>query len=192
MSNNYCPQCGEILQPGAQLCHVCGFQFETPSQQEEVNTQTKFEHFTQPVFSGAKVESEQPQHQFQSQVQYQTQYLAPQVKVQVETPTPVKVKFAENGDRFIAFIIDSMIINAITGLIFHDGGFFWISSGLTILYFAMMEMLGNGAGQTLGKRVMKIRTVDETTLGPISLNQALIHSLGKTFFGLIDLIIVSY
>ncbi len=184
MSHKYCPQCGDPIQSGSDFCGLCGFQFSRSPKREEMNAQTKVEFFSQPenAAPGAQTTQTQSRVPFTGAVIGQ---IAPEIK------PPANIKYAENGDRFLAFIIDSMIINAIAALVFHNDGFFLASSGLTILYFALSEMIGNGSGQTLGKRALKIKTVDENTLGPLTISQAFIHSLGKTFFGLIDLIVGS-
>jgi len=59
---------------------------------------------------------------------------------------------------------------------------------INFVYLFGMEMANNGAGQTIGKRIMGIKTVDAATLGPITPRQALIHCVGKLLV-VVDVII---
>ena len=116
------------------------------------------------------------------------------------TPETLEVIYADDGNRFIAFIIDSVlfgIAGKLFGLMFGlpfldrltldfviDS---WPVAIIGFLYLFLLEAF-NG-GQTLGKMVMKIKTVDAETLGDISQAQAAVHSSGKAFFLLIDIIV---
>jgi uncharacterized RDD family membrane protein YckC len=54
-------------------------------------------------------------------------------------------------------------------------------------YFWLLESFNHG--QTLGKMIMKIRTVDERSKGPINPGQAFLHVFGKVLFLPLDIII---
>ncbi|MHA1476285.1 MAG: RDD family protein, partial [Promethearchaeota archaeon] len=62
----------------------------------------------------------------------------------------------------------------------------WPVVGVSFLYLFLFEAFNNG--QTLGKMVLKIQTVDENTLGKITTKQAALHTIGKLFLPL-DVII---
>ena len=62
----------------------------------------------------------------------------------------------------------------------------WPVVGVSFLYLFFFEAFNNG--QTLGKMVMKIQTVDENTFGTITHKQAALHTIGKLFLP-IDVII---
>jgi uncharacterized RDD family membrane protein YckC len=81
--------------------------------------------------------------------------------------------YATFGTRFLAYLIDILIIGVPGSILYFIG--FSISEGLGILmwlivfaagiyYFGYFE--GGPEGQTIGKRTMKIRTVDATSLQP--------------------------
>ena len=153
--NNYCPSCGIENKTNAKFCEGCGMQVG----KQEISSELK--------------SSEKGQ---EAQEKYDTQ---------------VMIKYASDGDRLVALILDGILFSAITGLIglifgqswwFGLGisGNFWKDSwpsmiaGLT--YFILMENFNHG--QTLGKLAMKIQTVNESTLQPVSIREAILHSIG--------------
>ena len=119
------------------------------------------------------------------------------------SPTPQKrhVFFAKFGDRFLAFIIDSIIFSALTFVIGLISGERWLrgigmatiytdawpSIIVSYVYFCLFDILNDG--KSPGKAIMKLKIVDEDTLGEITTKQALLHNLGKVLFLPIDLII---
>ena len=118
---------------------------------------------------------------------------------EVRSNSSKPIKYAGDGDRFVAYIIDGIlfsVIGSLFGLIF---GIPWdvdlVSSmwnnswpviGVSFLYLFLFEAFNNGT--TLGKMVMKIQTVDETNFGEITHKQAALHTIGKLFLPL-DIII---
>ena len=63
-----------------------------------------------------------------------------------------------------------------------------LSLFLVFIWLFVWKLLGNGAGKSLGKRIMKIKTVNAETMGPIDIKQSALNALGKVFT-LLDLII---
>src|SRR3989441_11643172 len=108
---------------------------------------------------------------------------------------------ASTGDRVVAIIIDSVILAVVIFLfalpiglvgVFGSGsfvpfGFFfpfiWIAFGLLewlvgLLYFSFFE---STSGQTLGKQLVGIKVVDESTLRPPPIEQALLRTVLRIF-----------
>ncbi len=84
--------------------------------------------------------------------------------------------------RFVAVLIDSIIISIIAG-IFSRGGSAGGLASLVVgfLYFTLLE---GYYGQTVGKMAVKIKVVRETDAGPIDFSQAAV----RTVLRVIDLI----
>lgn len=111
------------------------------------------------------------------------------------TPTRyIELVLASWGERFIAFIIDSILVSVIIGILpwprawtpidlpFFDFG---ITNIFLFLYWSYLE---GTTGQSLGKRIMNIRVVDLKGKS-ININQSIYQSLGKAFLTPIDVII---
>jgi hypothetical protein len=98
------------------------------------------------------------------------------------------VKYADLGERFLALLIDGLIISALMSLIGFSIGFGgWTRNTLNVLvgflYFVLFETRNNG--QTLGKMAIHIRTVGSNG-NSITPAQTAIHVVGKVFFLPID------
>ena len=131
-------------------------------------------------------------------------------------PRPVNTipNLAPTGDRVVAIIIDSVILAAVIFLfalpiglmgVFGSGSFFpfgfffpfiWVTIGLLewlvgLLYFSFFE---STSGQTLGKQLVRIKVVDESTLRPPPIEQALLRTvlriIDSFFFYLIGFILI--
>jgi len=106
-------------------------------------------------------------------------------------PPRVFGNLATTGDRFVAVLIDSIIIYGAVLLfaipvglfgIFGSGfffGFLWGAFALLgwlvcLLYFTFFE---GTSGQTLGKQLVGIRVVDEVTERPPPIEQALLRNI---------------
>lgn len=164
MASKFCPSCGSENDSHNQFCEGCGTTFSTS---EDTSTPEA------------------------STVGSQT------------IPGSLEVTYASEGDRFVAFIIDSILFGLagkVFGLLFGlpflgsmsldfvvDS---WPVAFIGFLYLFLCEAF-NG-GQTLGKMAMKIKTVDSKTLGDISPAQAAVHSVGKAFFLIIDILIGAF
>jgi uncharacterized RDD family membrane protein YckC len=116
----------------------------------------------------------------------------------------LEVTYASDGDRFVAFVIDSILfglVGKLFGLMFGLPFFLignvsfnfdlvvdnWTVALAAFLYFILFEALNKG--QTPGKMALKIKTVDSETLGTITPAQAAINAFGKAVFLGLDIII---
>ena len=179
----FCPFCGNELPISARFCAKCGSALESgPSQP----AQQPLNDMNQPQPTGIQNGYGQP--------------LAPQygasgtLQGTAVQPPATSVKYADFGDRFVAFIIDSIIVNLLLSIAFWPFGTDiienkFVTGLVNFVYHFAMEMANGGAGQTLGKKIMKIRTVDSISLGAITAQQAAIHIIGKVVFLPIDVII---
>lgn len=97
------------------------------------------------------------------------------------------------GERFLAFIIDAILVGMVAGIIrpvywmpthmpFIDLG---VSNVLLFLYWAFLE---GTQGQSLGKKVMRIKVVDLRG-GAIDMSKSLYQAIGKAFLMPLDVII---
>lgn len=112
---------------------------------------------------------------------------------------PPKYQYADFGIRLIAWIIDMIIVLIITWIlmlvffyrtvILFAFTFHLIAYFIGFLYFFLFEAFVNG--QTLGKLIFGLKTVDEDTFQPSSTKNCLINCLLKCHWlsGFIDLII---
>ncbi len=115
-----------------------------------------------------------------------------------------QVKYAEFGERFIAYLIDGFLfsfIGRLVGLIFSiplsswglGGNLFkdnWPTLVVGFLYLFACEVFMHG--QTLGKMIMHIKTVDDQSFQELSYQQAAFHIVGKVFILPFDLIIGAF
>lgn len=186
----FCPFCGAKNAVGARFCVSCGANLaervpktSMPSNQSNEENATSIPA-TQPTIEVSNSIPDQP-----------TQNQSTQTTVDSTTANTSPVRYAEFGDRFVAYIIDGIIFGLITSAFTWGRGFdgymmsSWVGTIIGIVYFWFFEAFNNG--QSLGKMVMKLRTVDAITFGKINPGQALLHVIGKEIFLLIDLIIGS-
>lgn len=177
----YCPMCGTQNGKSAKYCVACGATLQDRTAPEQTYVEPN-SNVAAPS-PQATVMPSQPQPTIAN-------------NVAVQSP-PSNVSFADDGTRFIAFIIDSIILGIFTSILGYHGEFNMMmmtdysSRALDVFisfgYFWLLEAFNRG--QTLGKMIMKIRTVDERSKGPINPGQALLHILGKVFFLPLDIII---
>jgi len=102
------------------------------------------------------------------------------------------------GERFIAWLIDIIILSAFLGLITWPGYILmpqlprWIPfvelGFKDIIHFLYWMFMEGTNGQSIGKIVMKIKTV-RLDGGPADMGQAAIESIGKAFLLPIDVLI---
>lgn len=84
------------------------------------------------------------------------------------TPSVPAAMYGELGERLGAYIIDAIIIWVITAIIVfpifegYYASWWFVSWLLGFLYFWLLESYNNG--QTLGKKLLNLRTVDEVSL----------------------------
>ncbi|MFQ5783098.1 MAG: RDD family protein [Nitrosopumilus sp.] len=113
-----------------------------------------------------------------------------------------KIIIAKWTDRFLAWLIDFIIVSAIsTSIIFisfgtlnyeYDQDMFWVESTqyipTSILFFAYWTILEFKTGQTIGKKILNLRVTDIYG-NRASLKGILISSFGKAFLLPIDVIL---
>ena len=116
--------------------------------------------------------------------------------------TSPKIVIGKWSDRFLAWLIDFIIVSAIsTAIIFvsfgtldyeYDEDMFWAESTqyipTSILFFAYWTILEFKTGQTIGKKILNLKVTDVYGNEP-SLKGILISSFGKAFLLPIDVIL---
>ncbi len=161
----YCPACGSELDTDTQFCSSCGADLRERVPEAEAEP--------------PKTELALPKQQVAE-------------KEKKSKPAPAGVKYADFGERFIAFIIDAVIVGIAYGILFatvHVAVAFIIGYAIALLYFWILETSNNG--QTVGKMAMKIRTVNQDSLEVAATGDYLLNNLFKANPGLllIDFII---
>jgi uncharacterized RDD family membrane protein YckC len=111
-----------------------------------------------------------------------------------------KIVLAKWTDRFVAWLIDFIIISAISTLIifvyygtiyYEDEGFWGESSQYiptSIIFFAYWTILEYKTGQTIGKKILNLKTINISG-DKVNLKGILISSFGKSFLLPIDVIL---
>ncbi|MHA1511169.1 MAG: RDD family protein [Promethearchaeota archaeon] len=162
---HFCPQCGNKNNPNSEFCESCGLELFLNNSVDDKTSESNVN----------------------------------QDNNEVKSKFPKSIKYADDGDRFVAYIIDGIlfsVIGSFFGLIFgipwdidlvsSMWNNSWSITGISFLYLFLFETFNNG--QTLGKMILKIQTVDENTFGKISRKQAALHTIGKLFLP-IDVIV---
>jgi uncharacterized RDD family membrane protein YckC len=120
---------------------------------------------------------------------------------QYSSPIAPGLKLASWGDRFVAWLIDVIIIGIFVGILDLVPGFNWtplpfipswipffnISIGGIFFFLYWMIMDGN-YGQSLGKMIMHIK-ITHLDGSPINMGAAALESFGKQFLLLLDLVL---
>ena len=113
---------------------------------------------------------------------------------------PTKVILAKWTDRFFAWLIDFIVISAIsTALIFGAFGTldyveesFWAESSqyipTSLIFFAYWTILEFKTGQTIGKKILNLKTLGIQGDNP-TLKGVLINSFGKSFLLPFDVVL---
>ena len=113
-----------------------------------------------------------------------------------------KIILAKWSDRFFAWLIDFIIISAIsTGIIFTSFGnidyefeesSFWLENGEYIptsaIFFVYWVILEYKTGQTIGKKILNLKSTNIYGKNP-SLKGVLISSFGKSFLLPFDVVL---
>ena len=166
----YCPKCGnEISDSDAKFCNYCGADIGINKPVETMEPQ-KTAVSSPPPSSKTK----------QSK------------KVTTKETDSSKVIYADFGQRFVAWIIDFVLVAVISIILFSIGEWFFaiiVGYVLALLYFWLLEAFNNG--QTVGKMAMKLRTVNEKTLEVAEPLDYLVNNILKSNIGLlvIDVIV---
>ncbi len=119
-----------------------------------------------------------------------------------DSDTSAKIILAKWTDRFLAWLIDFIIVSIIsTSMIFASFGtldyefeedFFWAESmqyiPTSILFFVYWTILEYKTGQTIGKKILNLKVVNIYGKKP-DLKGILISSFGKSFLLPIDVIL---
>jgi len=152
MAIKYCPACGVELDPDTQFCSSCGADLR--ERVPEAETKPPKTVITQP------------------------QQKAP-ITVQEAKPAS-GVKYADFGERFIALLIDFVIVGIFYAIFISTINFLLaniIGFAIGLLYFWLLE--SNNKGQTVGKMAMKIKTVNQDTLEVATTSDYLLNNLFK-------------
>ena len=82
-------------------------------------------------------------------------------------------------------MIDIVIVGIVAaiGFAINDALGYILGFGLGLVYFAYFE--GSPSGQTLGKKLLKIRVIDFNTGGPIGFGRAVIRYISRILSGLV-------
>ena len=111
-----------------------------------------------------------------------------------------KIVLAKWTDRFFAWLIDFIIISAIStliifgyfGTIYYETDEFWGESSqyipTSIIFFVYWSILEYKTGQTIGKKILNLKTVSISE-DKVNLKGILIGSFGKSFILPIDVIV---
>ena len=111
-----------------------------------------------------------------------------------------KIIIAKWTDRFLAWLIDFIIISIIStsiiftsfGTIKFEEGIFWTESAqyipTSILFFAYWTILEYKTGQTIGKKILNLKVVNIHGKKP-DLKGIMISSFGKSFLLPIDVVL---
>lgn len=93
---------------------------------------------------------------------------------------------ANFGRRFVAYLIDVILIGVIGGIlvaIFGTGVGYGLDILIGIAYFAYLE--GGPKGQTLGKMALGIRVIDFSSGGPIGYGRGVVRYLARILSALV-------
>ena len=120
---------------------------------------------------------------------------------------PVEVILASWADRFVAWLIDFIIVSIGLGILFALLALpFWFSdnsNGVTVVhrnfgsfhyllsstaFFAYWTYFEHTSGQSIGKRLLKIKSTDLSGKG-VEIKSAALESFGKSFLLPLDVIL---
>jgi uncharacterized RDD family membrane protein YckC len=129
------------------------------------------------------------------------------VEVPPETgaPEPIELNLAKWSDRFIAWLIDFIIVTVAIEIIFYAATFplwfdsnptRWFTNGATsvgyitrsLIFLAYWTYFESTSGQSIGKKLVQIKTVGISGEA-LSILDALIESFGKSFLLPLDVLV---
>jgi uncharacterized RDD family membrane protein YckC len=131
-------------------------------------------------------------------------YLQSTVEVPMETE-PIELNLAKWSDRFIAWLIDFIIVTVAIEIIFYAATFplwfdsnptRWFTNGATsvgyitrsLIFLAYWTYFESTSGQSIGKKLVQIKTVGISGEA-LSILDALIESFGKSFLLPLDVLL---
>jgi len=121
----------------------------------------------------------------------------PPTPARPEAPVEAGVKLAFWGERFVAWLIDAVIIGVVVGILgLLRLSFTWWSGWPDwlpffnfnlggVIYFLYWLLMDGAYGQSFGKMVMRIK-VTRSDGSQIGMGNAAVESLGKAFLLLLD------
>ncbi|HTY75141.1 MAG TPA: RDD family protein [Candidatus Nanoarchaeia archaeon] len=137
----------------------------------------------------------------------------PKCGTPVEAPSPTTsaaptiqpgITLAHWGERFVAWLIDIIIIGLIVGILgffswFATGNFDWYPGWPTwvpffnfnfgsVIYFLYWMLTEGAYGQSLGKMFIRLK-ITRLNSTPMNIGQAALESVGKAFFLPLDLLL---
>ena len=172
-----CPNCGSEVGEDARFCTNCGASLtQTPKESEEA----------------LKLYCRNCGAELSEGAEYCTNCGAPVRSV-------VRGGLASWGERFIAWLIDMIILGIVLGPWIALPGYVWGPEFLrwvpfvdfgskNVLYFLYWMFMEGVYGQSIGKIVMKIK-VTQLTGSPTDIVHAAIESIGKAFLLPVDCIV---
>jgi len=121
------------------------------------------------------------------------------------TPQPTEIALASWGERFVAWLIDFVIVSVVLNAIFAAIAFpIWVSgmpdtwfnrgewalswSASSLVFFAYWIYFETTTGQSLGKMALRIKTTDLAG-NKVDAKSAAIESFGKAFLLPIDVVL---
>ena len=105
-----------------------------------------------------------------------------------------ELELASIGERFLAFIIDSVLVGFVVGVVFWPGNLISPHVSFLDLGFRNMALFlywtytEGTTGQSLGKKIMKIKVTDLQG-EPIDMSRSLYQAIGKAFLLPLDAIV---
>jgi uncharacterized RDD family membrane protein YckC len=125
----------------------------------------------------------------------------PTTQASYGTPVASGLKLATWGERFVAWLIDSIILSVIIGILSIFTYFMWTPLGFWpswtpffnfstggVIYFLYWLIMDGTYGQSLGKMIMHLK-VSRLDSRPINMSNAAVESAGKAFLLPLDIIL---
>ncbi|MGZ4933385.1 MAG: RDD family protein [Halobacteriota archaeon] len=191
-NEDQCQKCGTPASPGAKYCESCGALLPGAEPQPPLTAPSESQSEAQPDRCTQCGTPASPGAKFCERCGTPLPGAVPYAPYGTPAPSyappyapyhaPTAVPYEGVAIRFVAILIDSIIISIVASIFSRGGsagGFASLVVGL--LYFVLLE---GYYGQTVGKMAVKIKVVREADGGPIDYSQAAV----RTVLRVIDLI----